>query len=86
MFQFISMLSSNQQHRCRAMADIEKNVDSDRKSVVINFKFDSDTVKVLLKIRCGKIFPEERIFVLRSITLLQLMPKNSRMRALKSTD
>lgn len=77
MFPFISMLFSNQQHCCRVMADIEKNVDSDRKSVVIDFKSDFDTVKVLVKIRCGKMFPEERIFVLRSITLLQLMPKNS---------
>ena len=78
------MLSRNLQHCCRVMGDIEKNVDNGWKSVAIDFKFDFDTVKVLLKLRCGKMFPEEQI--LSSITLLQLMPKNSRMGAFKNTD
>ena len=78
------MLSNNRQHCCRVMGDIEKNVDNGWKSVVINFKFDSDTVKVLLKLRCEKIFTAERI--LSSNTLLQLMPKNYRMGAFKNTD
>ena len=74
-----SFISSNQQHCCRVMTDTEKNVDSGGKLVFIDFKFGYDMVKVLLKIRCGKMFPEERIFVLRTNTLLQLMPKNPQM-------